>query len=281
MGMRKRKLGIVPLIIVVGYVGIVGWFFVKEDSYVYLPRHGLRDADSVNIGIKTVKFLTSDSVQLVCWIIPSASHDSTNLWFLYFHGNGGNISSRGYIAHYKTFQQMGINTFAVEYRGYGLSGGSPSERGLYTDGLAAFNYLVNERHVPSHNIVLFGYSLGSAVATELATVVDAGGMILEGAFTSTPSVGQEQYPYLPVNWMMKNRFDSMNKIHRVAEPKLFLHAVHDEVIPFEQGRRLFAAAKEPKIFVETGGGHNTAHTEDSSQFYGGIVKFLEQVKRFH
>ncbi|MEK7251026.1 MAG: alpha/beta hydrolase [Bacteroidota bacterium] len=275
----KKKLWLVPAYVVVMYIGIIGWFFVEEDSFVYHPRQGLRNADSLNIGIEAVKLMTPDSVQLVCWIIPARRHDSSSVWFLYLHGNGGNISSRGYIAHYRTFQQMDINTFAVGYRGYGLSGGSPSEQGLYTDGLAAFNYLVNERLVPPHKIILFGYSLGAAVATELATIVDAGGLIVEGAFLSAPSVGQQQYPFLPVNWTMKNRFDSISKIQNVAEPKLFLHAVNDEVIPFEHGQRLFEAAKEPKTLVETGGGHNTAHTEDSSKFYGGIMKFLKQANR--
>lgn len=277
MSVRKRRWWSVPLFLGVAYIGILGWFSVKEDSFVYFPRQGLRNADSINIGIETVKVTTSDSVQLVCWIIPAATQDSSNVWFLYFHGNGGNISSRGYIAHYRTYQQMGINTFAVDYRGYGLSGGSPSEEGLYIDGLAAFNYLVNERQIPPEQIVLFGYSLGAAVATELATKVDAGGLIVEGAFMSAPSVGEDQYPFLPVNWLMKNRYDSISKIRNVAEPALFLHAVEDEVIPFEHGKRLFAAANEPKMFVETQGGHNTAHTEDSLTFYGGIKKFLQQM----
>jgi fermentation-respiration switch protein FrsA (DUF1100 family) len=265
--------------VAVAYAGILGWFFVKEDSFVYYPRKGLTTPESFNIGIEQVSFMTPDSVRLVCWVIPARKEYPSDYWFLYFHGNGGNISSRGYVAHFKTYQQMGINTLAVDYRGYGLSEGSPSEEGLYTDAFAAFNYLVNERRVAPKKIVLFGYSLGSAVATDLAAKVDAGGLILEGALTSAPSIGQEQYPFLPVNWIMKNRFASMDKIKSVTEPKLFLHARADEVIPFEFGKELFAAATEPKLFVETAGGHNTAHTEDSAGFYGGIAKFLDQLKQ--
>ncbi len=280
---RPLILRVLILSVVIGvvYGGILGWFSFKEDSFVYFPRKGLRNADSINIGIEQVKLLTADSVQLVAWIIPATKRDTSNPWLLYFQGNGGNISSRGYIVHYKTFRSMNISTFALGYRGYGLSEGTPSEEGLYADANAAFDYLVNVRRVPPHNIILFGFSLGSAVAIELATRVNAGGVIVEGAFMSLPSVGEKQYPFLPVATMMKNRFDSINKIRRVAEPKLFLHALHDEIIPFEHGRNLFATAGDPKTFVEMNGGHEDAHIVDSLTFYGGIAQFLERLKRSH
>ena len=277
----KKRLLFIGAGVALLYLAILGWFVVREDSFVYFPRPGLRSADSVNIGIEVVHLTTSDSVQLVGWIIPAAGNDSSSVWFLYLHGNGGNISSRGYIDHYIDFQQMGINTFAIDYRGYGASGGTPDEQGFYTDARTAFEYLANEQHVPSNNIIIFGYSLGSAVATELATHVDAGGVVLEGAFLSAPDLGQESYPFIPATWIMKNRFDSMIRIQAIDEPKLFLHATADEVVPFAHGKALFAAAHGPKMFVETGGGHNTAHTEDSSVFYGGIAQFLQQVKRSH
>ena len=262
------------------YVGVIVWYCVTEDSFVYFPREGLRNADSINIGIETIRFHSVDGVELVGWIVPAAHEDSSKIWFLYLHGNGGNISSRGYVDHYKAYQAMGVNTFAVDYRGYGLSKGRPSEQGLYNDAQAAFRYLTDDRHVPSHNIIIFGYSLGSAVAVDLASKVDAGGLILEGAFTSLPSVGQRRYPVLPVNWIMSNRFDSFAKISHVNELKLFLHALHDEVIPYEEGRALFAGAPGPKEFIVTGGGHNTAHTEDSTTFYREIAQFLEGLERY-
>lgn len=278
--LKKSLLGI-PMFVVVAYAGIVGWFYVREDSLLYLPKKGLRSADSLNIAVEQVSLTTPDNVHLVAWSIPAAKQGTANFWLLYFHGNGGNISSRMSIERYKTFCMMGVNTFAVDYRGYGLSDGTPSELGLYTDALTAFNYLITVRHVPSHKIILIGHSLGAAVATDLAAKVDAGGLIVDGAFTSAPSLGQGQYPFLPVDAMMKNRFDSISKIRRVEEPKLFLHALHDEVVPFEQGELLFAAANEPKMFIETGGRHNTPHTADSVRFYGAIMEFLARGKRLN
>ncbi len=277
---KKKSLLALPLV-AFAYVGVLAWFVAKEDSYVFIPRPGLRNADSLHMGIEQVKLKTIDDAELVCWIIPALKRDSSGSWLLYLHGNGGNISSRGYISHYRTFASLGLNTFAVGYRGYGLSSGTPSEQGFYIDAKTAYDYLVNDRRIPPSHIVVFGYSLGSAVATELATRIDAGGLILEGAFTSLPDAGGAQYPFLPTNLMMKNRFNSIDKMEHVAGPKLFLHATNDEVIPFPLGKELFEAASEPKTFLETRGGHNTAHTEDSAKFYGAITQFIESVKRYH
>jgi fermentation-respiration switch protein FrsA (DUF1100 family) len=277
---RKRKRWLlIPILLVVAYAAVLGWFKMNEDSFVYIPRKGLRNADSINIGIERVTLTTADCTKLVAWIIPAQCQDTSACWVLYFHGNGGNISSRGYVAHFKTFRSMNINTFALDYRGYGLSEGTPSESNLYGDAKTAFDYLVNVRHVTPRNIVLFGYSLGSGVATELATQIDAGGVILEGAFTSLPDAGFAKYPFLPTNLMMKNRFDSVRKIEMVAEPKLFLHSKDDEIIPYRLGQTLFERAPKPKTFVTTIGGHEAAHTQDSTNFYNAIAQFLSGLKR--
>ncbi len=257
------------------YAGVVGWFAWKEDLYVYFPRKGLHDAARLNIRIETVALMTPDSVRLVCWIIPA--RDSSDVWVLYFQGNGGNISSRGYVEHYKALTRQGLNIFALGYRGYGGSEGSPSEEGFYRDARAAYDYLVHERGISPARIILFGYSLGSAVAVELAANVATAAVILEGAFMSAHRLGRDYYPFLPMALVMKNRYDSMSKIQHVAEPKLFLHAVDDEIVPIEHGRKLFEAASEPKAFVELLGGHNTAHTADSARFYGSITAFLQQL----
>ncbi len=273
----KRKLWMVPALFSLVYITVLGWFVVKEDSFVFFPRQGLRNADSLHMRIQQVKLTTKDSVELVCWIVPALQHDSSSIWLLYLHGNGGNISSRGYISHYRTFATLGLHTFAVGYRGYGLSTGTPSEHGLYIDAQTAYDYLVRAQRISPSRIIIFGYSLGSAVATNLAATVDAGGLILEGAFTSAPDAGAAQYPFLPTNLMMKNRFNSIDKIPLVTEPKLFLHASGDEVVPIEFGRRLFEAALNTKTFLEVHGEHNTAHTADSAKFYGAIEQFVHSL----
>lgn len=276
---KSRKFLALGTTIIVVYACIVVFFLVQEDSFVYFPRKGLRDASAPGMNIEQVVMRTDDSVKLVGWIVPAITGDTAAYWLLYLHGNGGNISSRGYVSHYRAFQVMGVNTFALDYRGYGASEGTPSEQGLYSDAMTAFSFLRTQRQVPSERIVIFGYSLGSSVAIDLASKVEAAGVILEGAFTSMPNVGQRQYPFLPVHLMMRNRYDSMSKIQAVNEPKLFFHAREDEIIPFEEGVELFGTARETKQFVETKGGHNTVHTADSALFYGTIARFLRQIEK--
>lgn len=239
----RRRLLRTAMVALAAYVAVIAWFAAKEDSYVYFPRKGLRSVDSLALGVEVVRHRSLDGVMLTGWIVPAS--DSSDLWMLYLHGNGGNISSRGYVEHYKALRTLGVNIIAVDYRGYGESEGTPSEVGLYKDARAAFDYLVNARGVPPDRIVTFGYSLGSSVAVQLATEVDAAAVILEGAFTSAYRLGQAQYPFLPISLMMRNRYDTLSKIHGVSEPKLFLHARDDEVVPYEHGIELFAAASEP------------------------------------
>ena len=169
---------------------------------------------------------------------------------------------------------LGLSLLAFDYRGYGESGGAPSEQGLYRDADAAYRYLREDRGVPADRIVVFGHSLGSAVAIDLASRVPAAGLIVEGAFTSAVDRGQELYPYIPVRWIARSRFGSIDKVAGITVPKLFLHAARDEVIPLAHGRRLFEAAREPKTFVELQGGHGDAFDVDSARYFGSIGKFL-------
>jgi hypothetical protein len=277
---RTRKIIIgIPIVLVVTYAALVGWFVVKEDSLAFLPRKGLRNADSLQLGIERVELTTRDNIKLVAWVIPSAKPESASVWFLYLHGNAGNISSRGNVYHYKAFQKLGISTFALDYRGYGESEGTPNEEGLYTDALTAFQYMTNERRIQSDKIFIFGYSLGSAIGIELAKRVAAAGLIVEGAFTSAPDVASEWYPLLPVRLTMKNIFDSIGKIESVDEPKLFFHASRDEIIPFHHGQELFDRARQSKTFVATSGNHNDAQIVDSARFYSQLNMFLEGARQ--
>jgi fermentation-respiration switch protein FrsA (DUF1100 family) len=171
-------------------------------------------------------------------------------------------------------RRLGLNLLAFDYRGYGESGGVPSERGLYKDADAAYRYLRDQLGVPPERIIVFGHSLGSAVAVDLASRVPVGALIVEGALTSVIERGQELYPFIPVRWVAGTRFSSIDKISRVGIPKLFLHASGDEVIPLAHGRRLYQAAPPPKTFVELRGGHGDAFEADSATYFGAIERFL-------
>jgi uncharacterized protein len=257
------------------YIGILLLLRVYESRLIYFPgpeRTLLAPPRSLGLPIERVEISTEDAITLAAWVMPAAPHSP--MWLLVCHGNAGNLSEFDRPAHYAGLRQLGLNLLAFDYRGYGESGGSPSEAGLYRDADAAYRYLTNTRGVPAGRIVIFGHSLGAAVAIDLASRVVSAGLIVEGAFTSATDRGQELYPYIPVRWIAASRFSSIDKISRVMVPKLFLHAAEDEVIPLAHGRRLYEAAPPSKTFVELRGGHGDAFDVDSARYFGSIAQFL-------
>jgi len=265
--------------VVLVYAAILVLLRVYESKLIYFPgpeRTLVAPAPSLGLSVQRVEISTEDQVKLVAWVIPAQPHSS--LWLLVCHGNAGNLSEFDRPLHYAGLRQLGLNLLAFDYRGYGESGGVPSEAGLYRDADAAYRYLTKERGVPASQIIIFGHSLGSAVAIDLASRVPAAALIVEGAFTSAIDRGQELYPYIPVRWIAASRFSSIGKIGRVRIPKLFVHATEDEVIPLAHGRRLYEAAPEPKTFVELRGGHGDAFDVDSTRYFGSIAAFLATLK---
>ncbi len=257
------------------YAGILLLLRIYESRLIYFPgpeRILVAPDPSLGLSVQRVEISTEDRIKLVAWVIPSQT--PTSLWLLVCHGNAGNLSQFDRPVHYAGLRQLGLNLLAFDYRGYGESGGVPSEAGLYRDADAVYRYLTNERRVPASQIIIFGHSLGSAVAIDLASRVPAAGLIIEGAFTSATDRGQELYPYIPVRWIAASRFSSLEKIGRVTMPKLFLHATEDEVIPLAHGRRLYQAASSSKTFVELRGGHGDAFDVDSMTYFGSIERFL-------
>jgi hypothetical protein len=250
-----------------------------ESRLIYFPgnqRTLIPPPVSLGLPTERVEIPTDDGVTLVGWVIRSQP-TSTGLWLLICHGNAGNLSEFDRPVHYAGLRRLGLNLLAFDYRGYGESSGRPSENGLYRDAEAAYRYLREKRDIPPDRIIVFGHSLGSAVAVDLVSRVPSAGLILEGALTSVIARGQELYPYIPVRWIAGSRFNSMEKISRVRVPKLFLHARGDDVIPLTHGRRLFEAAPQPKTFVELEGGHGDAFDLDSANYFGSIAKFLQHL----
>ena len=263
------------------YLAIVVLLWFAESRLIYFPgaERSLTPAPAaLQLPIERVEFGTEDGVRLVGWIMPAAD-DTSGHWLLVCHGNAGNLSQFDRPAHYAALRQLGLNLLAFDYRGYGESGGTPSEHGLYRDATAAYRYLRVERGVPAERIIVFGHSLGSAVAIDLASRTPVAGLIVEGGLISVVQRGQELYPFIPVRWIARTRFSSIDKIPRVSAPKLFLHAVADEVIPLSHGRRLFQAAADPKTLVELAGTHSDAFAVDSAKYFGSIAGFLAGLAR--
>jgi hypothetical protein len=263
------------------YLGLLVLLRLFESNLIYFPgnqRVLIPPPSSLGLPVERVEIPTEDGVRLVGWAIPAQS-DSSGLWLLICHGNAGNLSEFDRPLHYARLRQLGLGLLVFDYRGYGESDGTPSEQGLYRDADAAYRFLREIRGVPADGIVVFGHSLGSAVAINLVSRQPVAGLIVEGALTSATDRGREIYPFIPIRWIARSRFSSIDKISGITVPKLFLHAAGDEVIPHAHGRRLFDAAQDPKTFVELQGGHGDAFDVDSAGYFGSIAKFLAALPR--
>jgi fermentation-respiration switch protein FrsA (DUF1100 family) len=251
-----------------------------ESRMLYVPggsRRLLEPPAELGLDVRKVTVTASDGVRLVSWAMPVDG--GSGYWLLICHGNAGNISEAGRPYHYAGLRGLGLSLLAFDYRGYGESEGAPSEGGLYRDADAAYHYLRDTLHVPAERIVIFGHSLGSAVAVELASRMPAAGLILDGALTSVVERAQELFPYAPVRWIAASRYPSIERIRALRLPKLFLHARSDEVVPIAHGRRLFEAAVPPKRFVELRGTHGDSFDVDSAAYFGAIGRFLSELGR--
>jgi len=270
---------IVAILVGVAYIAAIIGIRLAERSLVYQP--GARKVDApepgLELGQRAITFRAADSVLLTGWIIPAANAGPDAPWVLISHGNYGNIGYGGRPQFYAGFRDLGVNLFAYDYRGFGGSEGTPSEQGVYADADAAYRYLTDSLHVPPARIVLFGHSLGTGVTIELAGHAPAAGLIVEDAYTSVAERAEEVYPLLPIKLIARSRFASIDKVGQLRLPKLFLHARNDRTIPIEHGRRLFAAAAEPKQFVELNAGHADAYKADRATYYGAIDAFVRGV----
>ena len=270
------------------YGGLALLLYVVQSHLVFHPeidREVAATPSKIGLPYEDLHLKTSDGISLHGWYIPATRPRGM---VLFLHGNAGNISHR--LDSVQMFHRLGYSTLIFDYRGYGSSSGTPSEQGSYLDAEAAWRYLTEQRHVPSCRIVLFGESLGGAVAawlagtsrdTLLAKPADCGSgceaaipapeasqrrvmaarqkpaaLVVASGFTSVPDLAQHIYPYLPVRWLARIRYDTRENLRTVAAPVLIAHSPEDDIIPFEHGRALYAAANPPKQFLELAGGHN-------------------------
>lgn len=276
----KRLAAILGLSVVLLYGGAVAWLKVRETSLVYHPGERIVPAPAVDFRLnhRTVTYSSGDGTRLSAWLIPAAAGDTTSIWMLVCHGNLGNIGYGQRPEFYSMMRDLGINILAFDYRGFGASDGEPFEEGLYEDAEASWRFLRDSLDVDPAKIIIFGHSLGSGVAIDLASRVEAAALIVEGAYTSVADRGQELYPWLPVRLVASERFPSIAKIARVKVPKLFLHSPADAVIPFEHGRRLFEASTDPRVFVPVEGGHENAYKVDRERYFGAIAALLASLR---
>ncbi len=262
----------VAILVAAIYAVTILWLMSQETTIVFAPP-GELGARRPAAPLEQVELPRDDRARQFAWVMRTAADSATHPWILYLHGNSSTIANRLNIVHYEHLRAIGLNVFAPEYRGFGGLDGRPTEQNLKVDGRVAYDYLRSALHVPPERIVIYGWSLGSAVAVDLASRVDESSLILEGAPASLVAVGQRRYPLLPIRLVMRNPFESIARIKRVESPLLMLHSPDDEIIPFDEGQRLYDAALPPKQFIEVTGGHIYAAERDP-RFFGYVREFL-------
>jgi hypothetical protein len=236
--------------ILYGGFGLI--LFSLQSKFIYCPIRKISlTPQEIGLKFEDVFFNTSDNIKLNGWYIPA---DKAEFTVLFFHGNGGNIMHR--LDSIQQLNQLGLNCFIIDYRGYGKSSGKTTEFGTYLDAKAAYDWLINEKNIDPANIIIFGRSLGGSIASELAVRIDCAALIIESTFTSYVDMGRKFYPYMPVKYFARYKYLTIEHVKKLTVPIMIIHSPDDDIIPFEFGKKLYEAASEPKEFVEITGSHN-------------------------
>jgi len=250
------------IILFIRYIETRGIFFPEKEIKVY--------PSVLNLPFEDIYIKTEDGARINGWFIPRSNARYT---LLFFHGNAGNIEHR--LDKLVMLREAGVNIFIIDYRGFGKSEGRLTEEGFYLDANAAYNYLVNSRKIRPEEIILYGESLGTAVVIDLASKVKVAAIIVEGAFSGGRDMARKIYPFLPA-FLFSNKFDSLKKIKKVQAPKLFIHSINDEIVPFALADKLYQAASAPRELIELIGSHNTAFLDSKEKYVSSIGLFIEK-----
>lgn len=271
---RPRLLGLaLPALALTGGLSALGYLRSRlQHSRVFLPDRypdGVWEPEVFGLSAQDVWFESKDGIQLHGWWMP---HHSARGTVLYCHGNTGSIAHR--IGVFRHLRRMKVNLLAFDYRGYGKSGGTPSETGLFQDVRAAYQHLVEVIGEDPREIILFGHSLGGAVAVDCALDCTVAGLVVQSSFTHIRDAAKAMFPTLPLHLAATRQFRSIDKVDKIQIPKLFIHGDCDETVPVELGKKLYEVASEPKeLYIVRRAGHNDVHR------YGGM-RYLRRLSRF-
>ena len=237
---RKNLLQL-TLIIFLIYFLVLSFLYFYQRNLLYHPNENNYSEDTISVDIEKVSITTSDNIKLLGWYHEKNIKDFKTL--IYFHGNAGSLENR--IHKLNHFHDMDINFLIIAWRGFSGNEGKPSEKGLYEDGKSAIDWLI-KKGISEKNLVLYGESLGTGVATHLAQERGFAGIILETPFTSMVDAAKTFYPYIPVNLLLKDKFENYKKIKKIYCPILVMHGEIDQIVPFSMGKKIFEMANEPK-----------------------------------
>jgi len=223
----------------------------------------------LGMDFEDVYFNAPDGVKLNAWLISAGDEAPMVMWF---HGNAGNIADR--VENARLLFDRGLSLFMVEYRGYGKSGGEPSEKGINLDGQGAYDYLIS-RGIRPENLIVFGRSLGSTVAVYVASRNECAGVVLETPFTNMADMAKAHFPFIPGLGSFKNKFCSIDRVGSIRAPILFIHGDRDELVPYKFGRKLFEAARaEKEFYTIPGAHHNDTYIVGGREYFDRFEKFV-------
>ncbi len=281
-GMLRMVFALLKIAVAVVVIAVT-LLVVFQAKLVWLPTGAPEVTPSLlRIPYRDVTLTTRDGVALHAWLLPA---EEPRGLLVFCHGNGGNIGDR--IDSGAELRRLGFTTLLFDYRGYGGNGGSLSEEGTYLDAEAAYDFLAALPPAKPLPIIAFGESLGGAVAIELARRRPLAGLVTESTFTSIADMGAELYPFLPVRWILRIRYASVDKVADVKCPWLLLHSRADDIVPYAHVERLLAAAtaaaqaagRAPPRFAELRGGHNEGGFLVSPDGKAALASFFDSVLR--
>lgn len=270
-----NSIALILVTLVGAYAAFAALLYFYQGSFIYYPdRQWMATPEQFGLSYESVTFRTTDGLTLSGWYVPAEKPRGV---MLFFHGNAGNISHR--MLSMQIFNRLHFDIFIFDYRGYGKSEGQPDEIGTYRDAEAAWYYLVRQRNIDPSMIVVFGRSLGAAIASYLAVKHTPRALIVESAFTSVPELAARFYPFMPVRWLTRFQYATKDHLQKVTCPVLVVHSREDDIVPFGHGQALFQAARPPKDFLGISGSHNDALWVTGRRYEQGLDRFLMNVAR--
>ena len=246
-----------------------------DNLFVFQPSAWTdkRWAQISGLPLEDVWLTVDPKVRVFGWYVHAGANNPVLLWC---HGNAGNISHR--LSNISELYQRGISVMIFDYRGYGKSTGRPSEKGMYQDALAVYEFVIQHKKVDPKRVVLFGRSLGTSVASEVARQRQAAGIILEGAFPSIQSMADHHYLGLPARWFVDSQFNLQEKLTHVSLPLLMVHGENDKIVPIKYGKQVFELARQPKRwYTVPGAGHNDVPYVGGHPYFHQLITFIQQV----
>lgn len=251
-------------------MGAFIYFF--QDKFVYVPDKQLTvNPGNASLKYDDVELTAKDGTLLHAWYVNAENPKGV---ILFCHGNAGNLSDR--VDTVKIFHELEMDVMIFDYRGYGKSEGSPSEKGTYQDAEAAWDYLVQKKEIPPDKIIIVGRSMGGAIAAKLASEKESAGTVIESAFISIPEIAHDLYPFLPlISVFSKIRYPTNDYIKKINTPIMLVHSVDDEIVNIRHGEKNFKDANNPKKFIKLSGSHNDCYFNCESVYRKAYKDFIQ------